>query len=118
MDVEERKECKMTEANFEKVGFLVRDESLAVADSDFIQWMHKEGYRNAYFKGCYGCPWVFVSITCKTYAYGMPGIKIVQPVGNHAITIDEFKMIFEIYKKYEGLDPLVFKSADEPQKGD
>ena len=98
----------MSEASFLKVGFLVYDKSLAVHDSDFVKRLKAEGFRDAYYKGCYGCSWVFVSITCKKYAYGMPGIKIVQPVGNHAISIDEFKTIYEIYKKYEGLDPLVF----------
>ena len=38
----------------------------------------------------------------------MPGIKVVQPIGNHAVTLDEFMAIYNIYKKYEGKSPLVF----------
>ena len=108
----------MDTPNFEKVGFLVQDESLRVASSEFVNWLREEGFRSAYLKGCYGCSWVFVSITCKTFAYGMPGIKIVQPVGNHAVTIDEFRTIYGIYKKYDGLEPLVFESANDARKGE
>ena len=48
----------------------------------------------------------------------MPGIKIVQPVGNHAITVDDFKTIYGIYKKYEGLGLFVFERADDAQRGE
>ncbi len=98
----------MEEPGFEKVGFLVQDESLRDADSDFVSWLREEGFRAGFFEECYGCSWVFVSITKKTFAYGMPGVRIVHPLGNHAVTIDEFRAIYEIFKKYEGLPPLVF----------
>ncbi len=103
------------DVRFETEAFLVKDDSLCVADSAFVKWMREEGFRTAYYKGCWGCSWMFVSITTKRYAYGMPGIKIVTPTGNHAITLDEFMTIYEIYKKYEGLNPLEFEQQE--QKG-
>ena len=36
---------------------------------------------------------MYIDITRKLYAYGMPGIAIVSVIGEHAITLDEFKMI-------------------------
>jgi hypothetical protein len=38
----------------------------------------------------------------------MPGVCLAQPIGNHAITIDEFQTIYAIYKKYDGKDLFVF----------
>lgn len=84
--------------------FLVRDESLKDMNAPFYKWLRKNGYEHAWHKGHYGCEWVHVNITHKLYAYGMPGIGIVKPIGNHAITIDEFYAINDIYKKYEGRD--------------
>lgn len=77
--------------------------------SPFVKWLESEGFVYGWYKGNYGnCPWIFVNITRKLYAYGMPGIKIVEPIGNHAITVEEFETIYEIYKKYEGKELFVF----------
>ena len=38
----------------------------------------------------------------------MLGVNIVNPIGNHAITIKEFKIIYYIYKKYNNKDLFVF----------
>ena len=38
----------------------------------------------------------------------MPGIAIVYVIGEHAITLDEFKTIYAIYKKYEGKELFTF----------
>lgn len=40
----------------------------------------------------------------------MPGVCLAQPIGNHAITLEEFITIYDIYKKYEGKDVFVFHS--------
>ena len=42
----------------------------------------------------------------------MPGIPLVTPIGNHAITIEEFMIIYDIYKKYKGKKVLVFHSVN------
>lgn len=92
--------------------FLVCDKSLESIDAPFYSWLHEEGFVFAGYHGNYGCCWVYVSITRKQYAYGMPGISLVTPTGNHAITIDEFMTIYRIYKNYHGKNPLVFHATD------
>ena len=59
-----------------------------------------------------GCPWVFVNINRKTYKPGKPGVCFGPVFGNHAVTIEEFKIIWEIYKKYEGVAPLKFSDQE------
>ena len=46
----------------------------------------------------------------RQYAYGMPGVSLALPIGNHAITIDEFKTIYAIFKKYEGKELFTFSN--------
>ncbi|MCR5738210.1 MAG: hypothetical protein K6G43_00160 [Lachnospiraceae bacterium] len=86
--------------------FLIKDDSLKCMNAPFFDWLHENGFKHAWHKGHYGMNWVFVNITHKLYAYGMPGVEIVKPVGNHAITIDEFMTIYGIYEKYNGLKTL------------
>ena len=62
------------------------------------------------YHGNYGCWWVHINITRKQYAYGMPGVSLALPIGNHAITIDEFKTIYAIFKKYEGKELFTFSN--------
>lgn len=88
--------------------FLVYDDSLRDIRAPFYDWLREEGFSFGGYHGSYGLRWVFINITRKQYAYGMPGIKVVQPIGNHAVTLDEFMAIYNIYKKYEGKSPLVF----------
>ncbi|MBQ3391561.1 MAG: hypothetical protein IJG56_04100, partial [Clostridia bacterium] len=94
--------CGNTEA------FLVCDRSLEKCDAPFFEWLRQEGFTFGGYHGNYGCWWAYINITRRQYAYGMPGIKLVQPIGNHAITIEEFKTIYAIYKKYEGKELYVF----------
>lgn len=49
---------------------------------------------------------VYVNITHKLYADGMPGIPVVTATGKHAITIDDFFTIWNIYEKYSGKEVL------------
>ena len=74
-----------------KEAYLVKDESLKCIDAPFYQWIRAIGFEHAWYKGHYDvCDWAFISIEHKLYAYGMPGIEIVKPIGGHSITIDEF----------------------------
>ena len=91
--------------------FLVCDRSFRqYADVPFFEWLRSEGFTFGGSHGSYGCPWVYVNVTRKQFAYGMPGVSLVQPIGDHAITVDEFRAIYAIFKKYEGKDLFVFNS--------
>ncbi len=65
-----------------------------------VHFLKTEGFRCA--AGFWGCPWCFVDIEEKVFYPGRPGVSYGRVVGNQAITFDEFKTIYEIYKKYEG----------------
>lgn len=85
---------------------LVKDESLAKMrwEAPFYKWLEAEGFVNWGQKGFYsGVDWIFVNLNSKLMAPGMPGIAVTQPLGQHAITVEEFKIIYEIFKKYEGI---------------
>lgn len=85
--------------------FLVCDKTFADCDSPFFKWLRSEGFTLGWHKGNYGvCDWAYINITSKQFAYGMPGVSITTPTGNHAITVDEFMTIYNIYKKYDGED--------------
>ena len=88
--------------------FLVCDKSLGEINAPFLKWLREEGFTFSGYHGNYGCWWVYVNITRKEYAYGMPGVSLAKPLGNHAITIEEFMTVYSIFKKYEGKGLFVF----------
>lgn len=92
--------------------FLVCDKSLESIYAPFYTWLRNEGFTFAGYHGNYGCHFAHVNITRKQYAYGMPGVCLATPIGNHAITISEFMTIYNIYEKYRGKAPLVFHSKN------
>ena len=104
----EEKKQRICEGKTE--AFLICDRSLGKNEAPFYKWLREEGFTHGYHKGNFGCPWAYVNITRKQFAYGMPGVGIVQPIGEHAITIEEFQTIYSIYKKYEGKNLFVFHS--------
>jgi hypothetical protein len=90
--------------------FLIKDPSLHDINAPFYKWLIENGFKYAWHKGHYECcDWVYVNITHKLYADGMPGIPVVTPTGNHAITIDEFFTIWKIYEKYVDKEVLVME---------
>ena len=96
--------------------FLIRDESLLDINAPFYKWLRKNGFKHAWHKGHYDvCYWAFVNITHKLSAYGMPGVGIVKPIGNHAITMEEFYQIYEIYEKYDGLEVMAFSKEEQKE---
>lgn len=102
----EEKKLRIGQGNLEV--FLVCDKSLGECDAPFFKWLREEGFTFSGYHGNYGCCWAYANITRKEYAYGMPGVSLAKPLGNHAITIDEFKTIYDIYKKYEGKELFTF----------
>ena len=88
--------------------FLVCDESFKDSNAPFFAFLKEEGFSYGSHKVNYGCPWIHVDITTKQYAYGMPGVEPVGTIGDHAITISEFKTIYGIYKKYKDKSLFVF----------
>lgn len=88
----------------DKASFLVAGTDLGKQDSEFINFLKSEGFRCKYGFG--DCPWAWVNIEHKTYGRGRPGVKYANAIGGHAITVEEFMMIYKIFKKYEGLKEL------------
>lgn len=88
--------------------FLIWDQSLGSLDAPFYKWLNSEGFHFSGYHGNYGCRWVYVNITRKEFAYGMPGVPLAKPLGNHAITINEFYAIYSIFNKYKDKEIFVF----------
>ncbi len=95
--------------------FLVKDRSLKNdMYADIYRWLRKEGFSSWGKKGYFSdVDWVYININSMTFAPGMPGISVTSVVGNHAITFDEFKKIYSIYKQYEGLDVLRLSAEEQ-----
>jgi hypothetical protein len=51
-----------------------------------------------------GCPWIYINIDTKVYTLGRAGVGFAKPIGDHTITVDEFYIIYNIYKKYREYD--------------
>ena len=68
----------------------------------FVTWLEEEGFT---LKSTYGGgrPWVHVFLAEKKYIPGKLGVGFGYCVGDHAISIDDFKVIYDIYRKYQGL---------------
>lgn len=96
--------------SFGTAAILIYDESLlAGRDSEFYKWLKENGFQCGGGKGFFkGCCWIYANLNNRTYAFGMPGIRVTQELGGHAVTIEEFKEIFNIFEKYKGKDPLKF----------
>lgn len=84
---------KFTEVNT----FLIEDNV-----DNIVNFLKINGFKSWLNHGYYdGCDWVYVDLTTKIFAYGIPGIKICDVVFNHSITLDEFQTVYQIYNNYE-----------------
>lgn len=97
--------------------FLVKDETLKKEwHAPLYEWLRNEGFISWGRKGTFlGVDWIYINLSSKTYAPGVPGVGITPIVANHAITLDEFMTIYNIYKKYEGLDPLRMTAEEQKE---
>lgn len=98
--------------------FLIKDERLKKDwhKTPIYTYLKEEGFE--YQKGGYsieGIDWLYVNIYSKVFAKGRGGIALTKVVGDHAITFEEFKTIYEIFKKYENFSTL--KMNEQEQKG-
>ena len=97
--------------------FLIKDERLKKDwhKTPIYTYLKEEGFE--YQKGSYsieGIDWLYVNIYSKVFAKGRGGIALTKVVGDHAITFEEFKTIYNIFKKYEGFSTL--KMNEQEQK--
>ena len=95
----------MSEIGAGKACFMVMDDSLKTWEGEFWEYLRKEGFQSWGMHGNWGCSWVYVNVNSKVFAPGMPGIPITQCVMSkhpgEALSIDEFKEIWEILKRHE-----------------
>jgi len=88
--------------------FLVKDSQISLGfDSEFVKWLEENGFESC--RGWWdGVDWIYINLNSKTYMCGMPGVSVTEPIGKHAITIDEFKEIYNIFDKYKNKGVLCF----------
>lgn len=79
---------------------LVYDESIGI-NCEFENWLKDEGFNYwRYSKGWYeGVCQIYINLNSKLIARGMPDISVTEPLGHHAVSIDEFKTIYSIFNK-------------------
>lgn len=99
----------MSEISAGSAAILVKDESLnSNPNAEFYTYLKEEGFTMwEHSKGFFdGVDWIYVNLNTKKIARGMPGIPVTAILGKHAVTIDEFKQIYRIFKKYEDKNTL------------
>ena len=97
--------------------FLIKDESLLKGwDSPVYRWLWDHGFVSWGTKGVYkGVDWVFVNPYSKVFAPGLRGYRVTSVVCDHAVTLEEFEVIYNIFKKYEGLDVLMMTKEEQEE---
>ena len=95
-----------------KAAILVREKGLGDGGHPFWAWLRSEGFHLWRCHGNYGMDWVFINLNSMTVAPGMPGIKVVSTIREHAISAEEFQTIWRIFAKYEGMP--VLEMPDKP----
>ena len=101
-DESEEEDALPNEINYGNAAFLVKGEEVRDPDSGFWQWLREKGYRPWHYgmRVYHGVDWVWINMNSRRYAHGMPGIGMAGEVGDHAITVDEFRVIEGIFDKY------------------
>ena len=69
-------------------------------NSDFIKFLREEGFLYGGPKGYFCGDILFVNLSSKRYAFNWPGVGFTEPIANTYISIEDFKTIYNIYKKY------------------
>ncbi|MCI5797383.1 MAG: hypothetical protein MR024_02000 [Firmicutes bacterium] len=92
---------------------LVRDEDKYEVIELFNEYLIQEGFK-CIIGHNWGCPWWFVNISNKVFVPGRPGIGYAKPMCEVSITIEEFKKIYNIFKKH--IDEEKQKHIDEEKQ--
>lgn len=105
---------EVTHLNESGVCFLVKFEKTDydaknITDDHFKSYLEREGFRNPGY-GFWGCPWYFINIDSMVYIPGRPGVQYAKPIGDCAITEEEFKTIWNIYRNRKVLKQGVSKT--------
>ena len=98
--------------------FLIKDERIKNGwrQTPIYQFLKEEGFEwGKGYKAIEGIDWMFINIHSKVYAIGRPGIGYAPVVGNHAITFDEFVVIYNIFKQYEGFSTLKMNAEEQKE---
>ena len=97
--------------------FLIKDASLLKGwGSPVYKWLYDKGFVSWGTRGIYkGVDWVFVNPYSKVFAPGLRGYKVTSVVCDHAVTLEEFDVIYNIFKKYEGLDVLMMTKEEQEE---
>ena len=97
--------------------FLIKDKRLLSGwGSPVYRWLYDNGFVSWGTKGVYkGVDWVFVNPYSKVFAPGLRGYKVTSVVCDHAVTLEEFEVIYNIFKKYEGLDVLMMTKEEQEE---
>ena len=95
--------------------FLIKDKTIANwSESHIRKFLIDEGFINwGKAKSRESIDWLYINIYSKVYSKGMAGVGLTEVVADHAITFEEFLTIYNIYKKYEGLDVLKMNQAEQ-----
>ena len=79
--------------------FAIKDDELLNGwRSKFIEFLSEEGFRNWGRKGYFCGKDIYVNVNSKRYAFLYPGVKITEPITNKYISIEDFKIIYNIFK--------------------
>ena len=97
--------------------FLIKDKRLLTGwGSPVYRWLWDHGFVSWGTKGVYkGVDWVFVNPYSKVFAPGLRGYRVTSVVCDHAVTLEEFEVIYNIFKKYEGLDVLMMTKEEQEE---
>ena len=97
--------------------FLIKDKRLLTGwGSPVYRWLWNHGFVSWGKKGVsQGVDWVFVNLYSKVFAPGLRGYRVTSVVCEHAITLEEFEVIYNIFKKYEGLDVLMMTNEEQEE---
>ena len=112
------KELKTEKRNIGTGGscFLIKDKRLL---TDYVspvyKWLWDHDFVASGKKGVLqGVDWVFVNLYSKVFSHSLSGRTATSIVCNHAVSFEEFEVIYNIFKKYEGLG--VMNMTEEEQE--